>query len=116
MNTINKADTYTNTYNMICDIKYCHLCHLLYQVIWSAFADSIEAKLDAKLHEYGERLRNSPTCKRSLFTRSEDLTPYGFLDTIKDAVNGMIETGVNIKEKIVSLMFEKFNIDLVVFR
>merc|ERR1711988_1469290 len=74
---------------------------------WDKFVDklmdSIEAKLDAKLHEYGERLRNSPTFKRSLFKRSEDLTPYGFLDTIKDAVNGMIETGVNIKEKIAEL-------------
>jgi len=75
--------------------------------VWESFVeklmDSIEEKLNAKLHEYGERLRNSPAFKRSLVMRSEELTPYGFLDTIKDAVNGMIETGVNIKEKIAEL-------------
>lgn len=75
--------------------------------VWDSFVeklmDSIEEKLNAKLHEYGERLRNSPAFKRSLVMRSEELTPYGFLDTIKDAVNGMIETGVNIKEKIAEL-------------
>lgn len=74
---------------------------------WEAFVDklmdSIEANLDAKLDKFGDRLRNSPAYKRSLVTRTERLAPYGFLDTIKDVVNGMIETGVGIKDKIAEL-------------
>ena len=41
--------------------------------------------------------------KHSLINRLEKRwAPFGFLDKIKDSVNGMIDTGVNIKDKIVS--------------
>jgi len=70
---------------------------------WDAFVDrlfeSIEANLDAKLDEFGDKLKN----KRSLVARSAEAVPFGMLDSVKDLAQGMLDAGIAIKEKIADM-------------
>jgi len=74
---------------------------------WDAFVDrlfeSIEANLDAKLDEFGNKLKNRNAVKRSLVARSAEAVPFGMLDSVKDLAQGMLDAGIAIKEKIADM-------------